>query len=122
MVSGAVGSRPHCVPHSTTLWSLAASMSIAALRMPEVIMSFSLGRPANIVRGNGVRSRIAQMISKSFRALGGRFRAGKRLVEHGDVDPVLDLGPVGDRKRHIEIVVENCTAQPRHGEVRCWRG
>ena len=69
MVSGAVGSRPHCVPHSTTLWSLAASISIAALRMPEVIRSFRLGRPANIVRGNGVRSRIAQMISKSFSAL-----------------------------------------------------
>ena len=68
MVSGAVGSRPHWVPHSITLWSLAASISIAALRMPEVIRSFRLGRPANMVRGNGVRSRIAQMISKSFRA------------------------------------------------------
>ena len=69
MVSGAVGSRPHWVPHSTTPWSLAASMSIAALRMPEVISSFSFGSAANIVRGNGVRSRIAQMISKSFSAL-----------------------------------------------------
>ena len=65
MVRGAVGSRPHCVPHSTTLWSLAASISIAALRMPEVISSFSLGNAANMARGNGVRSRIAQMISKS---------------------------------------------------------
>ena len=44
-------------------------MSIAALRMPEVISSFSLGSAANSVRGNGVRSRIAQMISKSFSAL-----------------------------------------------------
>jgi hypothetical protein len=44
-------------------------MSIAALRMPEVIISFRFGRAANRVRGNGVRSRIAQMISKSFRAL-----------------------------------------------------
>ncbi len=69
MVSGAVGSRAHCVPHSTTLWSLAASMSIAALRMPEVIRSFSLGNAANSARGNGVRSRIAQMISKSFSAV-----------------------------------------------------
>ena len=69
MVSGAVGSRPHCVPHSTTPWSLAASMSIAALRMPEVINSFRFGRAANIVRGNGVRSRMAQMISKSLSAL-----------------------------------------------------
>ena len=69
MVRGAVGSRPHCVPHSTTLCSFAASISIAALRMPEVISSFSLGNAANSARGNGVRSRIAQMISKSFSAL-----------------------------------------------------
>ena len=74
MVRGAVGSRPHWVPHSTTLWSLAASMSIAALRMPEVIISFSFGSAANIVRGNGVRSRMAQMISKSFRALAAASR------------------------------------------------
>ncbi len=69
MVSGAVGSRPHCVPHSTTPRSLAASVSIAALRMPEVISSFSLGKASSTARGNGVRSRIAQMISKSFSAL-----------------------------------------------------
>ncbi len=37
--------------------------------MPEVIRSFSLGNAANSARGNGVRSRIAQMISKSFSAL-----------------------------------------------------
>jgi len=43
-------------------------MSIAALRIPEVISSFSFGNAANNVRGNGVRSRIAQMISKSFSA------------------------------------------------------
>src|SRR6266576_2873501 len=36
--------------------------------MPEVISSFSLGNAANRARGNGVRSRIAQMISKSFSA------------------------------------------------------
>ena len=36
--------------------------------MPEVIKSFSLGSAANRARGNGVRSRIAQMISKSFSA------------------------------------------------------
>src|SRR6185295_19862938 len=42
-------------------------------------------------------------------------RVRKRLVEHRDVDAVGDFGPVGDRERHIEIVVEDCTAQPRHG-------
>jgi hypothetical protein len=68
MVKGAVGSRANCVPHNTTLWSRAASRSIAALRSPEVISSFSVGSAANNVRGNGVRSRIAQMISKSFSA------------------------------------------------------
>ncbi len=77
MASGAVGSRPHCVPHSLTLWSLAASISIAALRIPEVIRSFSFGRAANRVRGNGVRSRIAQMISKSFRALAAASELAK---------------------------------------------
>ena len=68
MVSGAVGSRANCVPHSTTPCSFAASRSSAALRMPEVMNSFSLGSAANSARGNGVRSRIAQMISKSFSA------------------------------------------------------
>ena len=37
--------------------------------MPEVISSFSFGKAANSVRGNGVRSRMAQMISKSCSAL-----------------------------------------------------
>ena len=69
MVSGAVGSRGHCVPQTTTPLSLAAAMSIELLRMPEVIRSFSLGSWSNIARGNGVRSRIARMISKSFSAL-----------------------------------------------------
>ncbi len=36
--------------------------------MPEVIRSFSLGKAANSARGNGVRSRIAQTISKSASA------------------------------------------------------
>ena len=50
-----------------------------------------------------------------LQGVGGGFRGRKRLVEHRDVDAVGDFGPVGDRKRHIEIVVEDCTAQPRHG-------
>jgi hypothetical protein len=36
--------------------------------VPDVIRSFSFGKAANSVRGNGVRSRIAQMISKSCSA------------------------------------------------------
>ena len=68
MVSGAVGSRAKLVPHSTTLWSLAASKSIAALRMPAVIISLRLGSRSNIARGNAVRSRMARMMSKSFSA------------------------------------------------------
>ena len=57
MASGAVGSRPHCVPHSTTWWSFAASMSIAALRMPEVIRSFNFGKRGE--QGAGKRRALA---------------------------------------------------------------
>jgi hypothetical protein len=42
----------------------AACVSIAALRVLDVIRSFGLSSAANRVRANGVRSRIAQMISK----------------------------------------------------------
>ena len=116
MVRGAVGSRPYCVPHSTTLWSLAASISIAALRMPEVISSFSLGRAANSVRGK--RRALAHRADdlKILERAGGGLGRGERLVEDRDVDTVRDLGPVCDRHGQVEIVVENCTAQPRHWE------
>src|SRR5260221_249082 len=40
----------------------------------------------------------------------------KRLVEHRDIDAISDLRPVRDPQSQIEIVVENCTAQPRHGK------
>ena len=56
------------VPHSTTLCAFAASKSIAALRMPEVIISFRFGSASNIDFGNAVRSRIARMIGKSLSA------------------------------------------------------
>ncbi|MGY4497371.1 hypothetical protein ACVWYH_001298 [Bradyrhizobium sp. GM24.11] len=69
MASGAVGSREYCVPPMVTPFALAASMSIAALRMPEVSSSFSFGRRPNRLLGNDVRSRIAQMMSKSASAL-----------------------------------------------------
>ena len=68
MVRGAVGSRAKAVPHRMTLCALAASKSIAALRMPDVIRSFRFGSAANSVRGNAVRSRMASTISKSFSA------------------------------------------------------
>jgi hypothetical protein len=42
---------------------------MAALRMPEVIRSLRFGSEVNSERGNGVRSRMARMISKSFSAL-----------------------------------------------------
>ena len=47
---------------------MAASKSIAALRMPEVIISFRFGSAANCARGKAVRSRMARMIGKSFSA------------------------------------------------------
>jgi hypothetical protein len=40
----------------------------------------------------------------------GGLRRGKWLVEDGDVDAILDLGPVREFQRDIEIVIENCTA------------
>ena len=64
--------------------------------MPEVISSFSLGSAANSARGNGVRSRIAQMISKSFSASAAASLRGEGLVEHGDIDAIGDLRPVRD--------------------------
>jgi hypothetical protein len=52
---------------------------------------------------------------------GSGLLRGKGLVEYGDIDAICDLRPVRDIKGQIEIVVENCTAQPRHGKVRSWR-
>ena len=96
-------------------------MSIAALRMPEVISSFSFGRAANSGRGNGVRSRIAQMISKSFSALAAASGEANGWLNDGDVDAILDFDQSAICQRQIQIVVENCTAQPRHGKIRSWR-
>ena len=41
-------------------------MSIEALRAPVVISSLSSGRPSITLRGNGVRSRIIETMSKSL--------------------------------------------------------
>ena len=73
MVSGAVGSRAKAVPHRMTSCALAASISIAALRIPDVTRSFRFGSRSNSERGNAVRSRMARMISKSFSAAAAGF-------------------------------------------------
>ena len=53
---------------------------------------------------------------------GGGLGGGEGLVEDGDVDAVADLRPVRESASvRLMIVIENCTAQPRHGEVRSWR-
>ncbi len=48
--------------------------------------------------------------------ISGGLGRSKRLVEHRDIDAISDLRPVRDPQSQIEIVVENCTAQPRHGK------
>ena len=52
------------VPHTTTPRAAAAWTSIAAFRRPVVTRSFSEGRRAMSVAGNGVRSRIATITLK----------------------------------------------------------
>src|SRR5581483_12204753 len=44
------------------------------------------------------------------------------LFEHGEVDPVGHFGPIGGAQRKLEIIVEDCTAQPRHLKGPSWRG
>ena len=83
--------------------------------MPDVISSFRLGNAANSARGNGVRSRIAQMISKSFSALGRGFAGGKRLVENRDVDAIADLRPV----RHPSAR-HSCSRREWHSATASW--
>ena len=55
---------------------------------------------------------------KISKRIGGGLFVRKRLIEDGDVDPVGDFGPVRHRNRQVEIIVEDCTAQPRHRKVR----
>ena len=69
MAMPAVGLPKPPVPQTTTPRSFSASMSNEALRMPEVSSSFSFGSASTVSRRNGVRSRIAQTMSKSFSAL-----------------------------------------------------
>ena len=46
---------------------------------------------------------------------------GLKYLSDADLDAIADPGPVREFQGHVEIVVENCTAQPRHGKVRSWR-
>ena len=39
----------------------------------------------------------------------------KRLVEYLNLDPIVNFGPIRRPQRQVHVVVENCTAQPRHG-------
>ena len=52
-------------PQTVTPRALQAAMSMALLRMPVVISNRSLGRAWMRAAGNGVRSRMATITSKS---------------------------------------------------------
>ena len=88
---------------------------------PEVISSFRFGQ--------GLEHRARKRRALAHRAddlevlagAGVGLVGGERLVEHGDVDPVGDRRPVGQLQRHVLIVVENCTAQPRHRNIHLER-
>ena len=56
------------VPHTVTPRSLAASVSIEALRMPVVMRSFKSGSASITLRGKPVRSRMATTIWKPLSA------------------------------------------------------
>lgn len=66
-VSSIGAADPLLVPHTTTPRSAAAAKSIAALRMPEVISSFSFGSRASSEAVIGVRSRMMTRMSHSCR-------------------------------------------------------
>ena len=122
MVKGAVGSRAKAVPQTTTLCAFAASRSIAALRMPEVISSFSFGSAANSVFGNAVRSRMARMISKSSSAEAASPSDLKGFSNTVRSTWSLILDQSAEVSESLEIVVEDCTARPRHRKFLSWRG
>lgn len=66
-VSSIGAADPLLVPHTTTPRSAAAAKSIEALRMPEVISSFSFGSRASSEAVIGVRSRMMTRMSHSCR-------------------------------------------------------
>ena len=79
--------------------------------------SFSLGSAFEHRARNGVRSRIAQMISKSFSARGGLIpprRNGLSNTMRSTRSLIFDQS--AELRSEFQVVVENCTAQPRHGE------
>ena len=68
---------PPDVPHTVTLWSLAAATSIDALRLPVVTSSLSFGSRSISARGNGVRSRMTPITSKSASARAQASTSGR---------------------------------------------
>src|SRR5206468_234769 len=52
----------------------------------------------------------------------GSLLGGEGMAEHGDVDAVGQALPIGEVEGEVEIVVENCTAQPRHQRSSLARG
>ncbi|GAA3435857.1 hypothetical protein GCM10018954_054640 [Kutzneria kofuensis] len=67
-VSSTGGSDRLAVPHTVTPSTAAALRSMAALRIPDVMSSFSRGSRASSEAGNGVRSRMITTTSKSASA------------------------------------------------------
>ncbi len=63
------------VPHTVTSCFAAASRSIDALRIPVVTSSLSFGSRSNSHASNGVRSRIATMMSNSASAFTSASRS-----------------------------------------------
>ena len=70
----------------------------------------SFGSFSNKLLGNAVRSRIAQMMSKSASASAAACSEAEGMAEPGGIDAVGQFRPVGDVEGKVEIVVENCTA------------
>ncbi len=110
MVSAAVGSRGHCVPqsdHPFILGGLHVDRGVAHARGDQ---KFQLGQ---LVEHRARKRRALAHRQDDLEILqraDGGFGRGKRLVEDGDVDAILDFGPVREFEREIEIIIENCTA------------
>ena len=101
------------VPQTVTPRSLAASVSIEALRMPVVMRSFKSGSASITLRGKPVRSRMATDDLESLERGDDVIGPAEMRIEDLDVDVALDLRPVGDLEHHVLIIVENCAAN-RH--------
>ncbi len=68
-----------------------------------------------MVRGKGVRSRMAQMMGKPCKARDRVGRSAQPFIEDFDIEIAGDARPVGHGEGHVLVVVENGAAQFRHG-------